>query len=249
MVAAISPSLPARSIRHTANRSTRTALAGEEARHDAALVLRFNAGDQAAFVEIVGRYRGKMFQAALSLLRNRADAEEIAQDTFIRAHHSLARFRGDSPLATWLYCITLNLARNRYWYCFRRRRHATLPLDAPLREGSPATLAELIASNTPGPVREVVNNEFLEILAACAERLTPVQREILLLRNGQHHSYRSISRRLGLGLGTVKSRIARARRCLRHLVAEACPEFRLGASLSGPFESFRASGPLEAACA
>src|ERR1700722_12628111 len=78
------------------------ATSGQEAVHDAELVRRFNAGDDSAFVEIVMRYRGKMFAIALSHLRNHADAEEIAQDTFIRAHRSLARCRADSSLATWL---------------------------------------------------------------------------------------------------------------------------------------------------
>src|SRR5581483_7928815 len=100
-----------------------------ETQYDAALVQRFHAGDETAFVEIVTRYRAKMFSVAFSRLRNRADAEEIAQDTFIRAHRGLANFRGDSALATWLYRIALNLSRNRYWYHFRRSRHTTRSFD------------------------------------------------------------------------------------------------------------------------
>jgi RNA polymerase sigma-70 factor (ECF subfamily) len=100
-----------------------------EARLDAVLVRRFNAGDPAAFVEIVTRYRDKMFHFALRLLRNRPDAEEIAQDTFIRAHQGLAHFRGDSSLSAWLHCIALNLSRNRYRYFFRRCSHAMQSLD------------------------------------------------------------------------------------------------------------------------
>jgi RNA polymerase sigma-70 factor (ECF subfamily) len=79
------------------------------------LVRRFNAGDDTAFVEIVARYRGRMFSVAFAMLRNRAATEEIAQDTFIRA---LARFRGDASLATWLHRIALNLAPNRYYRAF-----------------------------------------------------------------------------------------------------------------------------------
>src|ERR1041385_5360198 len=86
----------------SAERSARAATSQQEAEHDAELVRRFNSGDEAAFVEIMSRYREKIFSVALALLRNRADAEEIAQDTFIRAHRGLNRFRGDSSLATWL---------------------------------------------------------------------------------------------------------------------------------------------------
>src|SRR6266700_1341121 len=116
----------------TTDRAARAAVSAAEAVHDAELVRRFRAGDDSAFVDIMNRYREKIFTIVLGLLRNHADAEEIAQDTFIRAHRGLANFRGDSSLATWLHRIAVNLSRNRYWYFFRRRRHATLSLDCPL---------------------------------------------------------------------------------------------------------------------
>ena len=239
---------PAESTRPT-DRAARAELSRREAVVDAELVRRFNAGDAPAFVEIVTRYREKMFHVALGLLHNRADAEEVAQDTFIRAHRSLARFRGDSSLAAWLYCITLNLARNRYWFFFRRRRQDMLPLDAPLRKDSQATFAELVACEEPGPVREAVNSEFSRIITDCMEQLTSGQREILRLRNVQHHSYLQISRTLGIGLGTAKSRIARARTMLRGLLARAYGESTPATSAVACFEGARATGRLEAACA
>ena len=248
MVAYISSSAPAPSP-VADDRAARSALSRQEALFDAVLVQRFNAGDESAFVEIATRYREKMFHVALGLLRNRADAEEIAQDTLIRAHRSLARFRGDSSLAAWLYCITLNLSRNRYWYFFRRRRHAMLPLDAAMGENNTATVADLIASDAPSPAREVANIEFSAIVTGCMDKLAAGQREILLLRNVQQHSYCHISRTLGIGIGTVKSRIARARANLRVLLTKAYPEFAGGASPFTCFEPLRSSGRLEAACA
>ncbi|MES1194862.1 MAG: sigma factor-like helix-turn-helix DNA-binding protein, partial [Opitutus sp.] len=129
------------------------------------------------------------------------------------------------------------------------RRHATLPLDAPISEGSPATFTELVSSTASSPVREVVTNEFAAIVSACTEQLTPGQREILLLRNVQHHSYHVIGRMLGIGPGTVKSRIARARSSLRALVAQTYPELRADASPMECFEPIRSSGRLEIICA
>ncbi len=233
--------------RPASDRAARSALSRAEALYDAGLVSRFIAGDESAFVEIVTRYREKMFHVALGLLRNHADAEEIAQDTFIRAHRSLARFRGDSSLAAWLYCITLNLARNRYWYFFRRRRHAMLPLDAVLSDESSATFAELVASEAPSPVRVVANNEFAAIITGCMEKLPVSQRDILTLRNVQHHSYHHISRTLGVGIGTVKSRIARARSNLRVLLTKSYPEFLPGVSPLECFEPVRSTGRLAVA--
>jgi RNA polymerase sigma-70 factor (ECF subfamily) len=240
MVALISPPVPASAA------AARTALARVEALHDAGLVRRFNAGDQAAFVEIVTRYRAKLLHVALGLLRNHADAEEIAQDTFIRAHRSLALFRGESSLAAWLHCITLNLARNRYWYFYRRRRHLTQSLDNTVGAESSTTYADLIASPAPGPAREAASREFSSEVTACMARLNPRQREILLLRNVRQLSYREISRLLGISIGTVKSRVARARENLRGLLI---PVY---ADTAGPglapvlswFESSRPAGLL-----
>lgn len=249
MVAPISSSLSAPSDRSAIDRAARATLSRQEAQYDAALVQRFSTGDEAAFVEIVTRYRTKMFQVALGLLRNRADAEEIAQDTFIRAHRSLAQFRGDASLAAWLYCIALNLARNRYWYFFRRHRHAMLPLDAAFSDTNTATFAELVASDAPSPVREVANSEFAAIITACMDKLTAGQREILTLRNVQHHSYLHISQTLGIGIGTAKSRIARARSSLRVLLTAAYPELSPVASAIECFEPLRFPGRQQAVCA
>lgn len=220
-----------------------------EAAHDAKLVQRFNAGDETAFVEIMERYQSKIFSIALGLLRNRADAEEIAQDTFIRAHRGLARFRGDSSLATWLHRIAVNLSRNRYWYFFRRRRHATLSLDCKLGSENEATFAELIAADAPNPAQESARTEFTSLVAACMEQLDASHREILTLRNVLNRSYEEIATTLNLNVGTVKSRIARARQNLRALLADACPEFSADAEPSEWFEPMRALGRLTMASA
>src|SRR5689334_20425853 len=139
MVAIISQSVAFTPSRVTAARAARAALSKLEAQHDKILVQRFNGGDFVAFNEIMSRYRSKMLSIAFSQIRNHADAEEIVQDTFVRAYRGLADFRGDSSLCTWLHRITINLARNRYWYFFRRCRHSTQSLDRPLTPESAAT--------------------------------------------------------------------------------------------------------------
>jgi len=197
----------------------------QEAAYDAGLIERFNSGDESAFVEIMDRYRGKIFGLANNLMRNAADAEEIAQDTFIRAHRALANFRGDSSLATWLYRIALNLSRNRYWYFFRRCRHSSISLERPLNEETDGTFSDLIAADTHSPVQETITQEFTELISTCMEKLDARHREILTMRNILNLPYEDISRALGINVGTVKSRIARARENLRKLLAELAPEF------------------------
>lgn len=211
-----------------------------EAAADRLLIQRFNRGDAAAFDEIVARYRPRIQALAGRFLRNDADAEEIAQDTFVRAYRGLARFRGDSSLATWLHRIAVNLARNRYWYFFRRRKHLTLSLDCPLSAESDGTFSDLVASDEADPARDAATGEFVVLVAACMEQLETGHREILTLRNQLHRSYDEIAGELGINPGTVKSRIARARGKLRGLMTEACPEFATETSARQWLEPVRA---------
>jgi len=250
MVAIISSLSPATSVNPQASaRASRSALSRKEATYDATLVRRFNAGDQDAFVEIVMRYREKMLHVAYSLLHNHADAEEIAQDTFIRAHRSLALFRGESSLSAWLHCITLNLARNRYWYFHRRRRHTTQSLDCTINPETKATYADLMACDSPGPVREATTGEFSAFVTECMAKLNVHQREILQLRNVHQDTYEKISRVLGINLGTVKSRVARARKELRLMLAKTYPEFDAGDSPYEWFDHARPSVRQQGVCA
>jgi len=207
---------------------------------DAELVRRFTDGDESAFTELVHRYRGRIYGLTLNLLHNASDAEEITQDTFIRAYRGLSRFRGDSSLSTWLYRIALNLARNRYWYFFRRRRQHWLSLDRPLNEDSDATFADVVAASDHDPAQETVTGEFTAVVAACMERLDHKHREILIMRNVLDLSYEEIARALGINVGTVKSRIARAREYLRSLLTELCPDLKPALSLSDFFLTARA---------
>jgi RNA polymerase sigma-70 factor (ECF subfamily) len=220
-----SRALPFRANPFSEDVSTKETQAGEAA-IDAGLVQRFIDGDESAFNEIVARYRGRIFGLTLNLLRNTADAEEVTQDAFIRAYRGLGRFRGESSFATWLYRIALNLARNRYWYFFRRRRHNWVSLDHPLGQDSETTFADLIADRDHDPAQETASDEFSALVATCMERLDCKHREILTMRNVLDLSYEEIARTLGINIGTVKSRIARAREYLRELLTESCPELK-----------------------
>jgi len=230
----------------SSERAARAANSLQEATHDAELVRRFLDGDESAFVEIIGRYQRKILSIALSLLRNRADAEEIVQDTFIRAHRGLAGFRGDSSLATWLFRIAVNLSHNRHRYYCRRR--TTVSLDCSLNDRSGLTIGDVVAADSSNPASEAVTDEFTTLVASCMEKLEPRQREILLLRNMLSRSYDEIAQALGINVGTVKSRIARARESLRDLLAKACPEFSRDAGPSEWFEFARHPDPITFAC-
>jgi RNA polymerase sigma-70 factor (ECF subfamily) len=187
---------------------------------DRVLVDRFKSGDAAAFDEMVSRYWDRIYSMVNQLLRNSEDAEEVTQDAFIRAHRGLVNFRGDSAFSTWLFQIATNLARNRYWYWWRRKKDKSVSLDAPLRSDSETTLGEVIAAEVETPDDITVNREFVTRIASGMERLGAKHREILILRNVKNQTYEEIAGILGISVGTVKSRIARARESLRAKLGE-----------------------------
>jgi RNA polymerase sigma-70 factor (ECF subfamily) len=193
--------------------------------HDAGLVRRCMDGDDTAFTEIVQRHYARIRSVAYRVLRNQPDAEEVTQDTFIRAHRGMANFRGDCSLAVWLHCIALNLARNRYGFNVRRRRNATISIESSLMEDSAFSLADILPDEA-SPLRAgVMAREFVALVAECMQRLDASQREILLMRTKLNLSYEEIAVSLRVNIGTVKSRIARARECLREQLYQVAPEF------------------------
>jgi RNA polymerase sigma-70 factor (ECF subfamily) len=187
---------------------------------DRDLIVRFKSGDQSAFDEMVRRHWDRIYAMVLQLLRNPQDAEEVTQDAFIRAHRGLANFRGDSAFSTWLYQIATNLARNRYWYWWRRKRDQTISFDQPVGEDGATPLSEVFASEQESPDDLTVTQELVDRIAVGMEKLSSKHREILVLRNVKNLSYEEISSILGISVGTVKSRIARARESLREKIGE-----------------------------
>lgn len=192
----------------------------QEVAFDQELVNRFKGGDQSAFDEMVSRYWDRIYGMVNQLLRNSQDAEEVTQDAFIRAHRGLANFRGDSAFSTWLYQIATNLARNRYWYWWRRKRDKSVSFDAPVSADNATTLADLIPAEMETPDDITVTQEFIDRIALGMEKLSAKHREILTLRNIKNLSYEEIADILAISVGTVKSRIARARESLRAKLGE-----------------------------
>ncbi|OAM87104.1 sigma-70 family RNA polymerase sigma factor [Termitidicoccus mucosus] len=187
---------------------------------DQLLVDRFKSGDASAFDEMVSRYWARIYAMVHQLLRNPQDAEEVTQDAFIRAHRGLVNFRGESAFSTWLYQIATNLARNRYWYWWRRKRDKTVSFDQPVGDDTTMPLSEVFAAEAAAPDDEAVTQEFVDRIAFGMEKLNAKHREILILRNMKNLSYEEIAEILRISVGTVKSRIARARESLRAKMGE-----------------------------
>ena len=183
---------------------------------DKVLVNRIKSGDASAFDEMVSRYWDRIFARVMQLLKNRQDAEEVTQDAFVRAHRGLEKFRGDSAFSTWLFQIATNLAYNKYWYWWRRKRDASISFDQNISDEGAATLIDIIPADGRDPYDELLSREFVDRVEECMPLLSLKHTEILTLRIVDDLSYDEIADKLNISIGTVKSRIARARNSLRN---------------------------------
>lgn len=190
----------------------------ETAYQDDLLIERIKNGDSAAYNDMVSRYWDRIFARVFNLLKNQQDAEEVTQDAFIRAHRGLKNFRGDASFSTWLHQIATNLARNRYWYWFRRKRDQSMSFDHKLTADGDLTLEDVVHCKDENPSESAVTQEFVDKVSECMIDLSEKHREVLVLRNVKNLSYEEISKKLNISVGTVKSRIARARDNLRELM-------------------------------
>lgn len=176
-------------------------------------ILRVLNGDTAAYSRIVERYWARIFARVYQIIGNTEDAEEVTQDAFTRAMNSLDRFRWEASFSTWLYQIASNLARNRYWYWKRRRRERSLSFDTPLTEDGLA-LCDTLSATAMSPAQQSRWDEFCSQIRTELDALPASHREVMELRLFEHRSYEQISQQLCIPVGTVKSRIARARDAL-----------------------------------
>ncbi len=183
---------------------------------DKVLVNRIKSGDASAFDEMVSRYWDRIFARVMQLLKNRQDAEEVTQDAFVRAHRGLEKFRGDSSFSTWLFQIATNLAHNKYWYWWRRKRDASISFDQNISDEGAATLIDIIPAEGRDPYDDLLSREFVDRVGECMPLLSLKHKEILTLRIANDMSYDEIADKLNISIGTVKSRIARARNSLRN---------------------------------
>jgi RNA polymerase sigma-70 factor (ECF subfamily) len=183
---------------------------------EAALVQRCVAGDDCAFAELVAEHQRMVVQLAINLLGDRDEALDLSQDVFIRVFRTIGQFRGQSALRTWIYRIAINQARNRHRFWRRRRRADQVSLDAHVAEhGDFQCGAEL------GPDRILAQKELAARLREALDGLPFDQRTVIVLREVDGLSYEDIAFSLGVAVGTVKSRLTRARQTLRAGLREA----------------------------
>ena len=192
----------------------------KEQRTDEELIAEFKAGNTAAFDEIVERFGPRLYQTAYALLSSHHDAEEVVQDTFVRAFRALPKFRGDSRLSTWLQRIATSLSRNKYHWNRRRGAEVNMSLTRDAEEHGEEPDGEEISlpDERHVPDRELSTAELEKTVKAGFDALPESVRETMVLRHVRECSYEEIAAILNCKVGTVKSRIARGRELLMNFL-------------------------------
>ena len=166
-------------------------------REEALWIDRARTGDEAAYRWLLGQYRSRVVRLAAHVLRGSSDAEDIAQDTFVRAFQQIGKFRGQGRFSAWLFSITVHL-------CLDRRRAASFGREVPAEAAPEAGSADM-----PPETRLLIE--------ALLDQLTPPMRAALILREIEGLEYDEISAALGIPVGTVRSRLHTARAQFRDL--------------------------------
>jgi len=183
---------------------------------EAALVQRCAAGDELACAELVGEHQRMVVQLAVNLLGDRDEALDLSQEVFLRVFRTMHRFRGQSSLRTWIYRIAVNQARNRHRFWRRRHRADQVSLDQHI-----AAHGEFMSGLESGPERMLAQKQLAQKLQRALDQLPFDQRTAIVLREVDGLSYEEIAYSLGVAIGTVKSRLTRARQALRLELREA----------------------------
>jgi RNA polymerase sigma-70 factor, ECF subfamily len=177
---------------------------------EAALIERCAAGDELAAADLVALHQRMVYGLALHLLGDRDEALDLSQEVFLRVFRTIARFRGQSALRTWIYRIVINQARNRQRWWRRRHRSAQVSLDEHLQH-----FGDMESTGDALPDRLLASKETAAFIWQALDRLPFDQRTALILREIDGLRYEEIAFSLGVAVGTVKSRLTRARQALR----------------------------------
>ena len=177
---------------------------------DAELVARVQAGDKQAFDLLVLKYQRKIMRLLSRMIRDQAEVEDVAQEAFIKAYRALPQFRGDSAFYTWLYRIAINTARN--WLSSNSRRPST-PSSYENEDGETFNEMDNLTDNTT-PESELASRQIAQTVNKAIEDLPEDLRTAIVLREIEGMSYEDIAQSMNCPIGTVRSRIFRAREAI-----------------------------------
>ena len=187
---------------------------------DADLVRRTRSGEQQAFAELVRRHGGRVRSTLLRLTSDPDRADDLAQDTFLRAYRGLESFRGEAAFGTWMIQIALHVARDALR---SKRRHDNVVSLDELRERREDDADPIATGAWSDPSDAVADHELVDRLAAALEELPSAYREVFVLHHQRELSYEEIARITGDSVGSLKVRAHRARQLLKERVFDDDP--------------------------
>ena len=180
------------------------------------LVESLRRGEERAYEELLTRFQQPVYVLAFRLLDDPSGAADVVQEVFLKVFRNIASFRGQSTLKTWIYRITVNEAHNaRRWFFRHRRREVELDTNP----DDTRDWKENIPDESRSPFEQAFGREQHVMVEAALEKINPIFREAVVLRDISDLSYEEIAEILGVSLGTVKSRILRGREALREELA------------------------------
>lgn len=178
---------------------------------DQQLVERVQRGDKRAFDLLVGKYQRKLARLLSRFVRNPEEIEDVAQEAFIKAYRALPSFRGESAFYTWLYRIAINTAKNYLMSAGRRATTTSTSID--IDESETLDMAEQVPDDNT-PETEMANQQIVQAVNRVVEALPEELREAITLREMEGLSYEEIAEAMQCPIGTVRSRIFRAREAI-----------------------------------
>jgi len=184
---------------------------------DQGWVASFQRGDKKAFDRLVLKYQRKVFNICYRFLGDYDEANDSAQETFVKVYRALAGFRGDARFSTWLYRIAVNTCKNKVGSLAFRMGRRTRSVDAP-KELDENMVKPALVDASRGPDDEYEGKEKMSRIQKAMETLPGEQRSLVVLRDIEGLSYEEIGEATGLQIGTVKSKLSRAREKLRDLL-------------------------------
>ena len=187
---------------------------------DLFLVTAAQEGDLRSFECLVLRYQKRMLNIAFRIIGDQEDAFEVVQDVFVSAYRNLTGFRREAKFSTWLTAITVNLSRNRLKQVKARHARTPVSLDAPLRTGDGDLLPDP-PSQDPSVLDRLEKRDVTLKVQECIQALAPDFREVIVLRDLQDLAYEEIGAALKVAVGTVKSRLFRARESVKDCLKKA----------------------------
>lgn len=167
-------------------------------------------GDKQAFEQLVQLYQNRVFSHCIKLSGNRDDAQDLAQEVFVQAYRSLKSFRREADFGTWLHKVTINIWINAN----RRHKLVTFSLDEPVSTED-GDITREVAASEDSPLERIEQEETLGLVRKSLMNLAPEFRAVLVLRDMEGYSYEEIAKFLDCSLGTIKSRLNRARKYIR----------------------------------